>query len=94
MNKNRFLVFLFSLIPGAGQMYLGYMRRGICLMALFCAVIALTAIIGLAGLALPVGLVAYLRSWRYRLRLDKDLAAIAENSELIIERIGHLSSNQ
>ncbi len=54
MNKNRFLVFLFSLIPGAGQMYLGYMRRGICLMALFCAVIALTAIIGLAGLALPV----------------------------------------
>lgn len=48
----------------------------------------------LAGLALPVGLVAYLRSWRYRLRLDKDLAAIAENSERIIERIGHLSSNQ
>ena len=28
MKKNRFLTFLFSLIPGCGLMYLGYMKKG------------------------------------------------------------------
>ena len=28
MNKNRFLTFLFSLIPGCGLLYLGYMKKG------------------------------------------------------------------
>ena len=46
----------------------------------------------LVGLAVPVGVAAYLHIWRYRLRLDKDLAAIAENSERIIERINQQQS--
>lgn len=32
MSKNGFLTFCFSLIPGAGQMYLGLMKRGLSLM--------------------------------------------------------------
>ena len=34
-RKNAFLTFLFSLLPGAAEMYLGFMRNGISLMALF-----------------------------------------------------------
>ncbi len=35
MKKNALLTFLFALIPGAGQMYYGYMQRGLSLISLF-----------------------------------------------------------
>lgn len=35
MNRNKLLVFLFSFCPGAGQMYQGYMKRGLSLVLLF-----------------------------------------------------------
>ena len=40
-QKNKILMFLFSLIPGAGQMYMGFMKQGLSLMtscATLCAV--------------------------------------------------------
>jgi hypothetical protein len=37
MHKNKFLTFLFSIIPGCGHMYLGYMKRGAEFMAMFAA---------------------------------------------------------
>lgn len=36
-KKNKFFTFCFSLIPGAGEMYLGFYKMGISLMALFSA---------------------------------------------------------
>ncbi len=41
---NRGLNFLMSLIPGAGHMYQGLMRRGVLLMALFAGAITLAAV--------------------------------------------------
>ena len=35
MEKNKLLIFIFSFIPGAGQMYLDMMKKGIIIMALF-----------------------------------------------------------
>ena len=37
MKKSRFLAVLFSLIPGCGLMYLGYMKKGLQNMLLFVA---------------------------------------------------------
>ncbi|MEG0751214.1 MAG: hypothetical protein RR998_06415 [Oscillospiraceae bacterium] len=34
-QKNKFLTFLFSVIPGCGQMFMGFMRRGMSLGGLF-----------------------------------------------------------
>lgn len=34
-NKNKFFSFMFSFMPGAGQMYLGFLRQGVQLMLLF-----------------------------------------------------------
>lgn len=34
--KNGFLTFCFAFWPGAGQMYQGYMKRGLSLISLFC----------------------------------------------------------
>ncbi len=36
MRKNIFLTFLCAFIPGAGQMYQGYMKRGLSLISLAC----------------------------------------------------------
>lgn len=41
----------------------------------------------LTGIVVPVGLVVYLRIWRYRCRLDKDLRTIANTDTEIINRI-------
>lgn len=41
-RKSKFLAFLFSLLPGAGQMYLGFMKQGVTIMFAFFFTIFLT----------------------------------------------------
>lgn len=40
-KRNGFLTFCFACLPGAGQMFLGFMKRGISLMTIFFGIIAL-----------------------------------------------------
>lgn len=47
MERNKFLVFCFAFVPGAGQMYLGMMKKGLVIMGAFWAV---TAIGGLCSI--------------------------------------------
>ena len=42
-KKNRFLTFLCSLVPGAGEMYMGFMKMGLSLLIIFMATIVLAA---------------------------------------------------
>ncbi len=45
MKKNGFLTFIFACIPGAGQMYYGYMQRGLSIaMILILCVMAATLV--------------------------------------------------
>ena len=37
MKKNAILTFLCACVPGAGQMYYGYMQRGLSLITMFIA---------------------------------------------------------
>lgn len=59
-KKSRFLVFILSFIPGAGEMYMGFMQMGLSLMLGF---MILTVIVGLTNLGalsvFPVALYAY-----------------------------------
>ncbi|HBA69160.1 MAG TPA: hypothetical protein DCZ40_07365 [Lachnospiraceae bacterium] len=41
-KKSGFLTFCFSLLPGAGEMYLGFMKMGISLMGMFLGVVAVS----------------------------------------------------
>ena len=34
-KKNKFFTFIFSFMPGAAEMYMGFMKQGVCLLALF-----------------------------------------------------------
>ncbi len=51
-KKGRFLSFCFSLLPGAAEMYMGFMKAGVSMMVLFFAIIALAAWINQAVLAM------------------------------------------
>ncbi|MEG0872905.1 MAG: hypothetical protein RSE00_03230 [Clostridia bacterium] len=56
MKKNLFLTFCFSFIPGAGQMYQNYMKRGVSIMivfALFCA-LAIISSTPIFAFSLPI----------------------------------------
>lgn len=56
MKKSRFWTLVFSLVPGAGHMYLGLMKQGIQMMLLFFGTITLITFVGveLLGLFIPV----------------------------------------
>lgn len=41
-KKNRFLTFIVSCMPGAGEMYMGFMNRGVSMMLLFVATIVVS----------------------------------------------------
>ena len=74
MKKNGILTLLFACIPGAGQMYQGYMKRGLSLITMFCLFIILGSTTGLD--ALVVGcIVVYMYSFFDTLNLRAQLAA-------------------
>lgn len=76
MKKNAFLTFVFALIPGMGQMYQTYMKRGLSLMLLFAVNLFLTSIIGIAGIFLPVvWAYSFFDTYRLRTELDQGVAA-------------------
>ncbi len=55
-RKSSFLTFVLACLPGAGQMYLGYMHRGVSMMILFWGIIFTAAFFnfGLLCVLLPV----------------------------------------
>ena len=58
MKKNAFLTFIFACIPGAGQMYYGYMKRGLSMITFFCLFI-------MAGTLVDVLVVGSIIVWMY-----------------------------
>ena len=55
-HKSGILLFLCSCIPGCGQMYQGYMKRGVSLLGMCCAIIGIASFLNIGELAilLPV----------------------------------------
>ncbi|MDF2538390.1 MAG: hypothetical protein K0S76_1411 [Herbinix sp.] len=56
-KKSSFLTFIFSLMPGAGEMYMGFMKRGLSLMAAFFFFIFIGAWLTMGLLLLPLPLI-------------------------------------
>lgn len=46
-KKSGFLTFCFSLVPGAGEMYMGFMKQGVSIMAAFWLLIFLAAFLNI-----------------------------------------------
>lgn len=73
MQKKGFLLFLCSLIPGAGELYMGFKKRGISMMAIFWGIVALTSVSGLEVLALTLPIV-----WAYSFFQVHNLKSLPE----------------
>lgn len=59
-KKNRFLLFIWSLLPGAGEMYLGFMKMGVSLLLGFALLILLPIVTYVDALAvLPAVMYIY-----------------------------------
>ena len=56
-QKHGFWLFIFSLIPGAGEMYMGFKKQGISIMFLFWGVFAIGACTGMDWLVFLIPII-------------------------------------
>lgn len=70
-KKGKFFTFMFSFIPGAAEMYMGFMKQGISLMAIFALCIVGLAY-GLEGFFIP----AMILVWFYSFFHARNIAAM------------------
>lgn len=75
--KRGFLLFIAACIPGCGEMYQGYMKRGVSILTAFCAVFALAVFLEIGALAvlmLPLWLFSFFDSYNLRSLSEQDTA--------------------
>lgn len=84
MKKNGILTLLFALIPGAGEMYQGYMKRGLSVITMFSLSVAIGAgmEIGIFYFAMPV---IYMYSFfdTFNLRAQISMGTAPEDDYLV-----------
>ena len=82
MKKNGFLTLLFAFIPGAGQMYQGYMKRGLSLVLMTAAICIASALIAPIAFAL---LVVFMYSFfdTFNLRSQISMGTAPEDDYLV-----------
>lgn len=79
-KKNNFLRFVFSLLPGAGEMYMGFMKMGVSLMGLFFLIIAVAVTINLGPLMFLIAIV-----WFYSFFHVHNLASLSDEEFYAVE---------
>ncbi len=79
-RKSGFLTFCFSFLPGAGEMYLGFMKMGLTLMGLFFALIALAALLNMPSILFVLAVV-----WFYSFFHVHNLAGLTDEEFLETE---------
>ena len=90
-QKRGFWLFIFSLIPGAGEMYMGFKKQGISIMFLFWGVFAIGACTGMDWLVFLIPII-----WFYsffNVHNKKDLIEFDNgnmNTQEVIEFLSHL----
>ncbi len=72
-KRNKFWTFCFSFIPGAAEMYMGFMKMGLSLMSVFATVMCVVAVLNIG----PLVFVAIV-SWFYSFFHARNLAKIDE----------------
>ena len=79
-KKNRFLTFCFSLLPGAAEMYMGFMKMGLSLMLLFFGIIVVASFIEIGPLMI-FGFVV----WFYGFFHANNLASMPDSEFVQVE---------
>lgn len=63
MNKNGFFTFCFACIPGAGQMYQGYMKRGLSILTILLVAVGIGSIFYLDAFLVMAVLIIWMYSF-------------------------------
>ena len=74
-RKHGLLLFIASCIPGCGEMYQGYMKRGVSILTAFCAVFALAVFLEIGALSvlmIPLWLFSFFDSYNLRAQTEED----------------------
>lgn len=79
-KKSRFWSFIWSLVPGAGEMYLGFMKMGVSLMLGFMLLIAIAVLTNIGALA-----VFPLAMWFYSFFHANNLAGLDDQRFMMME---------
>ena len=79
-KKNGFWRFLFSLLPGAGEMYMGFMKMGVSLMSMFFIIIAVAFILEIG----PIIFIAVI-AWFYSFFHVHNLASMPDEEFYAVE---------
>ena len=79
-KKNRFFTFILSFLPGAAEMYMGFMKKGTSIMTLFFASIAVAVTLGLDALIFATGLL-----WFFGFFHARNLVSIDEEVFMTLE---------
>ena len=81
-KKSKFMTFIWSLIPGAGEMYLGFFKQGVSLMTVFCALLGISGFLQLAFLTYLAPIV-----WFYSFFHANNLNSLNDEEFYSIEKI-------
>ena len=76
-QKHELLLLITSCVPGCGEMYQGYMKRGMSILTIFCGIFALAVFLEIGALAvlmLPVWLFSFFDSYNLRAQAEADAA--------------------
>ena len=87
-KKSSFLTFIFSLLPGAGQMYMGFMKRGLSLMTVFFLTIFVGSWLGIGLLMLIIPIIwfySFFDVFNLRAMPDEEFYAMEDNYILFPE---------
>jgi len=79
-QKRGFWTFVFSLLPGAGEMHMGFMKQGLSIMAVFWAIIGLSALLNMGALLFVLPLL-----WFYSFFNVHNLKGLTEEEFYSIE---------
>ncbi len=79
-KKNGFFTFIFSLLPGAGEMYLGFMKRGVSTMAVFFLIIAFSVWSGISPFMFVLPIV-----WFYSFFTVHNLRSLPDDEFFAVE---------
>ena len=96
-KKNKFLTFLFALLPGAAEMYMGFMKMGLTLLSLFFGIVAAASWLGMEFLVF-VALIVWIFSFFHAINLaslpDEKFAEIQDDYLIHLDSIGVKASNR
>lgn len=89
-KKGKFLTFIFSFLPGAGEMYMGFMKMGVSLMSIFFGIIAVGGFFGSSVVMLAsvvVWFYSFFHANNLRAMEDEDFYALEDHYLISFDKI-------